>query len=93
MSTVDETQDQLSKPASVEAIRPSRTGRRLRLDEHGHLIPRTESEKVEDHKALLAAFARMAAIPDDPPGSDEALFRAIDEARPERPLFREFYEP
>lgn len=41
---------------------------------------------VEDVQAMLAA---MAAIPDDPPGSDEEFMRAIDAERPHRPLFAE----
>ena len=67
-------------------------GRRLRFDEHGHAIPPTEAERAADTQALLIALEAMAAIPDDPPGSDEEFWRAIDAGRPERPLFKELYE-
>jgi hypothetical protein len=36
-------------------------------------------------------LAAMAAIPDDPPGTDQAVMRAIDEERPGRPLFKGLY--
>ncbi len=92
MSMIRETEADVLKPAEVRSPRPTRVGRHLRVDNQGRLIPRTEAEKIEDHQALLQAFAEMDAIPDDPPGSDEELFRAIDAGRPERPLFREYYE-
>lgn len=64
---------------------------RLRIDEHGHAIPPSEVEREAETLALMEALAVMAAIPDDPPGSDEDFWRAIDAGRPERPLFRELY--
>lgn len=67
-------------------------GPRLRFDEHGHAIPFTEAEMQARSDSLRLALEAMAAIPDDPPGSDEAFWRAIDAERPERPLFKELYE-
>jgi hypothetical protein len=71
----------------------TKTGPRLRFDENGHAIPFTEEERRARTASLQAALAAMAAIPDDPPGSDEEFWRAIDEGRPDRPLFREYYAP
>ena len=65
----------------------------LRFDEHGHAIPLTEAEKAADLEAWTRALAEMAAVPDDPNEPDEVFWRAMDEARPDRPLFREYYEP
>ncbi len=67
-------------------------GPRLRFDEHGHIIPPTEEEMRATLESLKLALEAMAAIPDDPPGSDEAFWRAIDAERPERPLFKELYD-
>ena len=36
-------------------------------------------------------LAAMAAIPDDRPGLDVEVMKAIDEGRPHRPLFRGYY--
>ncbi len=93
MSTIDESEE---KPLSLDSILPAmtaRAGRRLKVDEHGHIIPPTPEENEADTKALLIALAEMAAIPDDPPGSDEEFWRAMDAGRPDRPLFRDLYKP
>jgi hypothetical protein len=93
MSTVNETDEKAVELAPVEPVTKARAGRRLKFDEQGHAIPPTDEEMAEDHKALLLALEANAAVPDDPPGSDEEFWRAIDAGRPERPLFRELYEP
>jgi hypothetical protein len=73
---------------------PRTTGSpRLRFDDRGHAIPPTEEERRARSEALRLALAEMASIPDDPPGSDEEVMRAIDAGRPERPLFRGLYQP
>ena len=77
----------------IQAPPEARARPRLRFDEHGHAIPLTDAEKAADIEALAVALAAMAAVPDDPPGSDEEFWRAIDEGRPERPLFTKFYQP
>lgn len=64
---------------------------RLRYDDRGHAIPPTEGERRARTEALRLALADMASIPDDPPGSDEEAWRAIDAGRPGRPLFRGMY--
>ena len=66
---------------------------RLRYDDCGHAIPPTEAESRRRSEALRAALAEIDAIDDDPPGSDEAFMRAVDEGRPERPLFSGLYKP
>ena len=78
---------------STGAATDAKAGPRLRFDEHGHAIPFTDEERRARTEALQAALAAMAAIPDDPACSDEEFMRAIDEGRPERPLFREYYTP
>ena len=93
MSTIDESKEEALSPAPIEPVRQARIGRRLQFDEQGHAIPLTEAEKAEDYQAFLLARAEMANIPDDPPGSDEEFWRAIDAGRPDRPLFRDYYKP
>jgi hypothetical protein len=65
----------------------------IRYDDRGHAIPPTEAERRARSEALRRGLAEMASIPDDPPGSDEEFWRAMDAARPERPLFRRLYKP
>jgi hypothetical protein len=89
MSTINESEEKSLEAKAVEA----RTSRRHQCDEHGHLIPPTDAEREARSAALRQALAEMAAIPDDPPGSDEQFWRAMDEARPDYPLFKELYEP
>jgi hypothetical protein len=72
----------------TEALTPPR----LMFDDRGHAIPRTEAEHKVIAEAFQHALEEMAAIPDDPPESDEESWRAIDEGRPERPLFKELYQ-
>jgi hypothetical protein len=93
MSTINESDEKTMSPTPIEPGREARVGRRLQFDEHGHAIPPTEAEMKADRQAFLIAMAELAAIPDDPPGSDEAFMRAIDAGRPERPLFRDYYKP
>jgi hypothetical protein len=93
MSTINQSDQKPPGQVPAEPVSPARSRRRLKFDDQGHAIPPTDEERAENQKALLIALAEMAEIPDDPPGSDEEFWRAIDEERPERPLFREFYEP
>ena len=78
----------MATEAKIEAT----DSNRLKLDAKGRAIPRTDAERTADKERLRAALKRMAEIPDDdPPGSDEAFMRAIDESRPHRPLFEGMY--
>jgi hypothetical protein len=65
----------------------------LRLDEHGRIIPLTEEQRRARTEKILKMLEKIAAIPDDPESPDEAFWRAMDESRPDRPLFRELYTP
>ncbi len=90
---MDESNEEADRGSGRERYSPRPPKRRpLQYDEHGHAIPPTKEEQEETKKAMLAALEAMAAIPDDPPGSDEAFWRAIDAERPHRPLFREYYD-
>jgi hypothetical protein len=80
-----------SGASAIETSTEFSLGNRLQIDEHGHAIPLTEAEQAADTEALLIALAEMALIPDDPPGSDEAFWRAMDEAHPDRPMFKELF--
>lgn len=80
------------EPIPPQVTTNGKSMRRLRFDEHGHAIPLTDAEKAADREAWLKAFAAMAAIPDDPNEPDEEFWRAMDEARPNRPLFKDYYE-
>ena len=59
----------------------------LMLDARGRLVPPTDEERRSRAEALTRALADLDQIPDDPPGSDEAFWRAIDAGRPHRKLF------
>jgi hypothetical protein len=50
----------------------------------------TEAERWARPEALRRGLAEMASIPDDPTEPDEEFWRAIDEGRPERPVFTRF---
>lgn len=65
--------------------------RRLRLDAHGRAIPLTDADRKELTKSARIALEALDCIPDDPPGSDVEFMKAIDEGRPERPLFKGKY--
>ena len=65
---------------------------KLRYDDQGHAIPFTPAERAAQLEAVKAMFEEIRSIPDDPnEPSDEEVFRAIDNHRPHRPLFEEFY--
>jgi hypothetical protein len=84
----------VAEPSGVESLEESSKfphGRRLQFDEHGHAIPPTPAEHAADTAAFLAALEEMAKIPDDPAESDEEFWRAMDEAHPDRPMFKELY--
>jgi hypothetical protein len=92
MSTIQESDEMALSPNPVEPAPKPRAGRRLRFDEHGHAIPLTEAEMAECKAEALLALDELARIPDDPAESDEEFWRAMDEERPERPLFKEYYK-
>jgi hypothetical protein len=92
MSTIDESVEKTLSAASSDPARPPRVSRSYQADEHGHLIPPSEAERLADLQAYLLARAESANLPDDPPGSDEEFWRAIDAGRPERPLFQDLYK-
>jgi len=79
--------------AYLESSRKLRFPFRLKFDEDGHAIRPTEAENAAATEALLRSIAEMAAIPDDPLEPDEVFWRAMDEGRPDCPLFKEYYEP
>jgi hypothetical protein len=51
----------------------------------------TKRDVAREAALVRQTLAAMAAIPDDPPGTDQAVMRAIDEERPGRPLFKGLY--
>ena len=87
-----EGQTEAEQFAEIEAAHQDSTvPRRLRLDLQGRLIVPTDAE----HEARSAAVKRMIEdireIPNGPDEDDRDFFRAIDEERPERPLFKGRY--
>ncbi len=55
-----------------------------RLDERGRLIPLSPEERKVRSEAAVRALEAIAKLPDDdPPGTEEAFMRGIDENRPE----------
>lgn len=65
----------------------------LRLDEHGRAIPMTDEEYRAYAENLRRGLEQLRTVPDDPRESDEEFMRTIDAGRPERPLFKRYYEP
>ena len=65
----------------------------VRDAKRGNALARRVAERdVAREVALIRrTLAAMAAIPDDRPGVDAEVMKAIDEARPHRPLFRGYY--
>ena len=63
----------------------------LILDARGRIVPPTDEQRRARAEALARALADLDEIPDDPPGSDEAFWRAIDDGRPRRKLFEGMY--
>lgn len=63
------------------------------LDAQGRLIPLSPAERAARRDAAIRALKALRAEPDqDPPGTDEAMMRAIDEHRPPgRKLFEGMY--
>ena len=77
-----------STPEATEAPAPHR----LKLDANGRLLPRTDEERAADAERIQGLAESLASIPDDdPPGSDQEFWRAIDSHRPHRPLFEGLY--
>ena len=64
---------------------------RLKLDEHGHLIPPTEAELPARIEAMRRMIEAINSIPNAPGEDDRDFFRTIDEQRPHRPLFEGMY--
>ena len=65
----------------------------IRFDDQDHAVEPTEADCWARSEAFSRCLAEMASIPDDPTEPDEEFWRAIDEGRPERPLFRRYYGP
>ena len=62
------------------------------IDSSGRLVPRSESQRRAHSAALRTALDAIAAISPDATDSAEIwdeVFRGIDAARPQRPLFGE----
>jgi hypothetical protein len=62
------------------------------IDSSGRLVPRSESQRRAHSVALRTALDDIAAIGPDATDSAEIwdeVFRGIDAARPQRPLFGE----
>jgi hypothetical protein len=62
------------------------------LGPDGKLLRLSEDERREQRESARRRLAEIAQIPDgpnDPP--DEEWMRGIDEMRPHRPLFRDYY--
>ena len=61
------------------------------LDEHGCIVMSDEERRARGAAAVRALKA-LAKLPDtDPPGTDEAVMRGIDAARPQRRMFEGMY--
>jgi hypothetical protein len=64
----------------------------LAFDEHGRVIPLGPEERAARRDAAVRALKALRDLPDDdPPGTEEAMMRGIDEGRPHRPLFEGMY--
>ena len=84
--------DKTTMPAGVEPIAKPPYSNRLKMDENGHMIPRTDEEQDENAVRLRKLVEILRATPaDDPPGETEAFMRAMDSHRPHRPLFEGYY--
>ena len=64
---------------------------RLMLDDKGRIIPPTQAELADRAKAVERMFVELAKIPANPIEEDQAIYRAIDAERPDRPLFEGMY--
>src|SRR5690348_11626514 len=62
------------------------------FDENGRLIPLSSEERAARRDAAIRTLKALRNLPDDdPPGTEEAMMRGIDEGRPQRPLFEGMY--
>jgi hypothetical protein len=82
-----------TSPEAFNASKPTPSPAAARDAKRGNaLARRVEERDVAREVALLCqTLAAMAAIPDDRPGVDAEVMKAIDEGRPHRPLFRGYY--
>lgn len=64
----------------AEGIFPTFAPRRL--DARGRLVPISVEEREARSRATIRALTAIEALPDDPPGSTEAMMRGIDANRP-----------
>jgi hypothetical protein len=63
----------------------------VRTDEQGRIVL-TDEERAARRDAAIRMLRVLGTYPDtDPPGTDEAFMRGIDENRPHRPLFEGMY--
>jgi hypothetical protein len=66
----------------VDELGPIPTFPLAEFDEHGRIPPISPEEKKARVEAITRMFVAMAKLPDiDPPGTDEAMMRGIDEER------------
>ena len=62
------------------------------LDKLGRLIPLSPEERAARRDAAIRVLKALRDLPDDdPPGTEDAMMRGIDEGRPHRPLFEGMY--
>ncbi|WP_435019007.1 hypothetical protein TA3x_001000 [Tundrisphaera sp. TA3] len=68
---------------------------RLQTDEKGRIIwpAETEEERLARIKSALESIEAIKLMTDDdPPGASDLVFwKAMDEDRPDRPLFKDLY--
>ncbi|MEO6809489.1 MAG: hypothetical protein ABI353_10310 [Isosphaeraceae bacterium] len=62
------------------------------LDARGRLVPISPEERKARSEAAIRAIRAIRQRPDnDPPGTEAAFMRGIDEERPHRKLFEGMY--
>ena len=64
----------------AEGIIPTFPARQL--DARGRLVPLSAEERETRSQATIRALTAIEALPDDPPGTTEAMMRGIDANRP-----------
>lgn len=81
MSTAEDMPAREREPL-VDELGPIPTFPPAKFDEHGRIIPESSEELKARAEAAARMFRAIAKLPDtDPPGTDEAMMRGIDEER------------